>query len=39
MGRDIALSDAMMHDGIGGTRADGERSGVGILCNSLVIKH
>ena len=26
----------MMHDGIGGTRVDGERSGVGILCNLLV---
>ena len=26
-----------MHDGIGGTRADGERSGVGILCNLLAL--
>lgn len=29
----VALSHAVMNDGIGGTRADGEQSVVRILCN------
>ena len=39
MGRDVALSHAVMHDGIMGTRAEGERSGVGKLCNLFVLRN
>ena len=39
MGRDVALSHAVMRDGMVATRADGERSGVRTLCNLFVLRN